>query len=52
VVFDRVAHISLAYHKPMVADETPVETIAWERRPRNGTAPATCIQAEYVRTKH
>ncbi|MER8801162.1 aminotransferase class I/II-fold pyridoxal phosphate-dependent enzyme [Mesorhizobium sp. M0998] len=27
VVFDRVAHISLAYHKPMVADETRVETI-------------------------
>ncbi|WP_128971450.1 aminotransferase class I/II-fold pyridoxal phosphate-dependent enzyme [Bradyrhizobium tropiciagri] len=28
VVFDRVAHISLAYHKPVVADETRVETIA------------------------
>ncbi|NRP76119.1 8-amino-7-oxononanoate synthase [Ensifer psoraleae] len=28
VVFDRIAHISLAYHKPMVADETRVETIA------------------------
>lgn len=28
VVFDRLAHISLAYHKPVVADETPVETIA------------------------
>lgn len=27
VVFDRVAHISLAYHKPVVADETQVETI-------------------------
>ncbi|MCK1670191.1 aminotransferase class I/II-fold pyridoxal phosphate-dependent enzyme [Bradyrhizobium sp. 153] len=28
VVFDRSAHISLAYHKPIVADETRVETIA------------------------
>ncbi|WP_375784808.1 aminotransferase class I/II-fold pyridoxal phosphate-dependent enzyme [Bradyrhizobium sp. Pha-3] len=28
VVFDRVAHISLAYHKPVVADETRMETIA------------------------
>lgn len=28
VVFDRIAHISLAYHKPVVADETLVETIA------------------------
>ncbi|MCC8948196.1 aminotransferase class I/II-fold pyridoxal phosphate-dependent enzyme [Bradyrhizobium sp. Arg62] len=28
VVFDRSAHISLAYHKPVVADETRVETIA------------------------
>lgn len=28
VVFDRIAHISLAYHKPVVADETQVETIA------------------------
>ncbi|MER9232927.1 aminotransferase class I/II-fold pyridoxal phosphate-dependent enzyme [Mesorhizobium sp. M0622] len=28
VVFDRVAHISLAHHKPVVADETRVETIA------------------------
>lgn len=28
VVFDRMAHISLAYHKPVVADETRVETIA------------------------
>ncbi|MER8849837.1 aminotransferase class I/II-fold pyridoxal phosphate-dependent enzyme [Mesorhizobium australicum] len=28
VVFDRTAHISLAYHKPVVADETQVETIA------------------------
>lgn len=28
VVFDRSAHISLAYHKPVVADETWVETIA------------------------
>ncbi|RWP30335.1 MAG: aminotransferase class I/II-fold pyridoxal phosphate-dependent enzyme [Mesorhizobium sp.] len=28
VVFDRTAHISLAYHKPVVADETRVETIA------------------------
>ncbi|WGR97919.1 aminotransferase class I/II-fold pyridoxal phosphate-dependent enzyme [Bradyrhizobium sp. ISRA443] len=28
VVFDRAAHISLAYHKPVVADETRVETIA------------------------
>ncbi|MCP3380222.1 aminotransferase class I/II-fold pyridoxal phosphate-dependent enzyme [Bradyrhizobium sp. CCGUVB4N] len=28
VVFDRLAHISLAYHKPVVADETQVETIA------------------------
>lgn len=28
VVFDRIAHISLAYHKPVVADETRVETIA------------------------
>ncbi len=27
VVFDRIAHISLAYHKPVVADEAPVETI-------------------------
>ncbi|MGY4183049.1 8-amino-7-oxononanoate synthase [Bradyrhizobium sp. USDA 4518] len=27
VVFDRLAHISLAYHKPVVADETRVETI-------------------------
>ncbi|MGY4319318.1 7-keto-8-aminopelargonate synthetase-like enzyme [Bradyrhizobium sp. JR3.5] len=27
VVFDRLAHISFAYHKPVVADETPVETI-------------------------
>jgi 8-amino-7-oxononanoate synthase len=26
-VFDRLAHISLAYHKPVVADETRVETI-------------------------
>ncbi|WFU31331.1 aminotransferase class I/II-fold pyridoxal phosphate-dependent enzyme [Bradyrhizobium brasilense] len=28
VVFDRTAHVSLAYHKPVVADETRVETIA------------------------
>ncbi|MDE5458924.1 aminotransferase class I/II-fold pyridoxal phosphate-dependent enzyme [Bradyrhizobium sp. CSA112] len=28
VVFDQSAHISLTYHKPMVADETRVETIA------------------------
>lgn len=28
VVFDRIAHISLAYHKPVVADETHVVTIA------------------------
>lgn len=28
VVFDRLAHISLAYHKPVVADETQVKTIA------------------------
>ncbi|WP_456865550.1 aminotransferase class I/II-fold pyridoxal phosphate-dependent enzyme [Bradyrhizobium sp. USDA 4503] len=28
VVFDRIAHISLAYHKPVVADEARVETIA------------------------
>ncbi|WP_213290936.1 aminotransferase class I/II-fold pyridoxal phosphate-dependent enzyme [Bradyrhizobium sp. sGM-13] len=28
VVFDRIAHISLAYHKAVVADETRVETIA------------------------
>ncbi|MBH5400743.1 aminotransferase class I/II-fold pyridoxal phosphate-dependent enzyme [Bradyrhizobium sp. CNPSo 4010] len=28
VVFDRIAHISLAYHKPVVADETRVETIS------------------------
>lgn len=28
VVFDRLAHLSLAYHKPVVADETGVETIA------------------------
>nr|WP_179733494.1 aminotransferase class I/II-fold pyridoxal phosphate-dependent enzyme [Bradyrhizobium sp. IAR9] len=28
VVFDRIAHASLAYHKPVVADETRVETIA------------------------
>ncbi|OMI13002.1 7-keto-8-aminopelargonate synthetase [Bradyrhizobium brasilense] len=28
VVFDHIAHISLAYHKPVVADETRVETIA------------------------
>ncbi|WP_225678615.1 aminotransferase class I/II-fold pyridoxal phosphate-dependent enzyme [Bradyrhizobium hereditatis] len=28
VVFDRSAHISLAYHKPAIADETRVETIA------------------------
>jgi 8-amino-7-oxononanoate synthase len=28
VVFDRLAHISLAYHKPVVADETRVKTIA------------------------
>lgn len=28
IVFDRIAHISLAYHKPAVADETRVETIA------------------------
>lgn len=27
VVFDRIAHVSLAYHKPVVADETHVETI-------------------------
>lgn len=27
VIFDRIAHISLAYHKPVVADETGVETI-------------------------
>ncbi|MEY9981563.1 8-amino-7-oxononanoate synthase [Bradyrhizobium yuanmingense] len=27
VVFDRTAHMSLAYHKPVVADETRVETI-------------------------
>ncbi|PJG51495.1 7-keto-8-aminopelargonate synthetase [Bradyrhizobium forestalis] len=27
VVFDRIAHVSLAYHKPVVADETAVETI-------------------------
>lgn len=28
VVYDRLAHISLAYHKPVVADETQVKTIA------------------------
>lgn len=28
VVFDRSAHISLAHHKPIVADETRLETIA------------------------
>ncbi|SDD37936.1 7-keto-8-aminopelargonate synthetase [Bradyrhizobium brasilense] len=28
VAFDRHAHLSLAYHKPVVADETQVETIA------------------------
>ncbi|WOH80365.1 aminotransferase class I/II-fold pyridoxal phosphate-dependent enzyme [Bradyrhizobium sp. BEA-2-5] len=28
VVFDRIAHTSLAYHKPVVADEARVETIA------------------------
>ncbi|MHC2440331.1 aminotransferase class I/II-fold pyridoxal phosphate-dependent enzyme [Bradyrhizobium sp. USDA 4451] len=28
VVFDRSAHISLAYHKPVVADETQVKTIS------------------------
>jgi 8-amino-7-oxononanoate synthase len=28
VAFDRLAHISLAYHKPVVADETRVETVA------------------------
>ncbi|MCC8958716.1 aminotransferase class I/II-fold pyridoxal phosphate-dependent enzyme [Bradyrhizobium sp. Pear77] len=28
VVFDRLAHISLAFHKPVVADETRMETIA------------------------
>ncbi|MFB6421584.1 aminotransferase class I/II-fold pyridoxal phosphate-dependent enzyme [Bradyrhizobium tunisiense] len=28
VVFDRIAHVSLAYHKPVVADETRVETVA------------------------
>ncbi|MER8467626.1 aminotransferase class I/II-fold pyridoxal phosphate-dependent enzyme [Mesorhizobium sp. M1396] len=28
VAFDRFAHISLAHHKPVVADETRVETIA------------------------
>jgi 7-keto-8-aminopelargonate synthetase-like enzyme len=28
MVFDRTAHVSLAYHKPVVADETRVETIA------------------------
>ncbi|MCP3392215.1 aminotransferase class I/II-fold pyridoxal phosphate-dependent enzyme [Bradyrhizobium sp. CCGB12] len=28
VVFDRLAHLSLAYHKPVLADETSVETIA------------------------
>lgn len=28
VAFDRHAHLSLAYHKPVVADETRVETIA------------------------
>ncbi|MDA9481356.1 7-keto-8-aminopelargonate synthetase [Bradyrhizobium sp. CCBAU 11445] len=28
VVFDRMAHVSLAYHKPVIADETRVETIA------------------------
>ncbi|MGY4167772.1 aminotransferase class I/II-fold pyridoxal phosphate-dependent enzyme [Bradyrhizobium sp. USDA 4529] len=27
IVFDRSVHISLAYHKPVVADETRVETI-------------------------
>lgn len=27
VVFDRSAHVSLAYHKPVLADETRVETI-------------------------
>ncbi|MCC8949397.1 aminotransferase class I/II-fold pyridoxal phosphate-dependent enzyme [Bradyrhizobium sp. Arg62] len=27
VAFDRLAHISLAYHKPMVADQTKVKTI-------------------------
>ncbi|WFU14533.1 aminotransferase class I/II-fold pyridoxal phosphate-dependent enzyme [Bradyrhizobium sp. CB3481] len=27
VVFDRLSHISLAYHKPVIADETRVETI-------------------------
>ncbi|NTG02327.1 aminotransferase class I/II-fold pyridoxal phosphate-dependent enzyme [Agrobacterium rhizogenes] len=28
VVFDRLAHATLAFHKPVVANETPVETIA------------------------
>lgn len=28
VVFDHFAHVSLAYHKPVIADETQVETIA------------------------
>ncbi|MDA9537074.1 7-keto-8-aminopelargonate synthetase [Bradyrhizobium sp. CCBAU 21362] len=28
VVFDSFAHVSLAYHKPVMADETRVETIA------------------------
>ncbi|WP_246799551.1 aminotransferase class I/II-fold pyridoxal phosphate-dependent enzyme [Bradyrhizobium sp. CCBAU 51753] len=28
IAFDRIAHISLAYHKPVVADEARVETIA------------------------
>lgn len=28
VVFDRLTHISVAYHKPVVADETHVRTIA------------------------
>lgn len=28
IVFDRLAHATLAFHKPVVANETPVETIA------------------------
>ncbi|MDA9489761.1 aminotransferase class I/II-fold pyridoxal phosphate-dependent enzyme [Bradyrhizobium sp. CCBAU 11361] len=38
VVFDRSAHISLAYHKPVIADETQVETIA-----HNDTDALECL---------
>lgn len=53
VVFDGFAHLSLAYHKPVVADETNVETIphndldALERLCRNHSVVAYVCDGVY-----